>query len=263
MRKAVELDPKRTENHGDLGMVFSALKEHEKAVECYRRAIELQPNNAGVYQLLGNSLRDLKRPDEAVAALRKAVEIYPQFADAHRDLAFILVRQEKFREAIAAYDKALAINPKLIGPYNSLAWLLATCPDARLRDPSRAVTLAKQAVELAPENGGYRNTLGVAYYRAGDWKSAVATLEKSIEMRKGGDLNDWFFLAMAQWQLGNKADARRWYDKSVARMGTLTRPNQEFLRFRAEAAELLGVNEKTQRNPSTAAATTRSQPPAK
>ena len=44
---------------------------------------------------------------------------------------------------------------------NNLAWLLATCPDPELRDPGRAVGLAKEAVELAPTAPEYRNTLGV------------------------------------------------------------------------------------------------------
>ena len=81
--------------------------------------------------------------------------------------------------------------------------------------PSRAVALARKAVELEPKNWAYRNTLGAAQYRAGDWKAAIAALEKSMELRKGGDSNDWFFLAMAHWQLGEKDKAREWYDRAV------------------------------------------------
>ena len=36
-----------------------------------------------------------------------------------------------------------------------------------------------------------------------------------MELRKGGDVFDWYFLAMAQWQLGHKNEARKWYDKGV------------------------------------------------
>jgi eukaryotic-like serine/threonine-protein kinase len=98
-------------------------------------------------------------------------------------------------------------------------------------------------VELNPQNGGYVNTLGVAYYRTGDWKAAIAALEKSMELRKGGDSLDWFFLAMAHWQLGNKDEARRWYDKAVKWMEEHAPKNVELTRFRAEAAELLGVRD--------------------
>jgi uncharacterized protein HemY len=59
---------------------------------------------------------------------------------------------------------------------------LATSPDSKFRDPKRAVELAKKAVKLAPKEGNYWNTLGVAQYRASDWKEAIAALEKSIEL---------------------------------------------------------------------------------
>jgi hypothetical protein len=39
--------------------------------------------------------------------------------------------------------------------------------------------------------------------------------EKSIDLRKGGDRLAWFFLAMAHRQLGEKDQARLWYDRAV------------------------------------------------
>ena len=39
-----------------------------------------------------------------------------------------------------------------------------------------------------------------------------------MEVGKGGYWFDWFFLAMAHWQLGHKEEARRWYDQGVAWM---------------------------------------------
>src|SRR5262249_46350585 len=77
---------------------------------------------------------------------------------------------------------------------NDLAWLLATCPDVKVRDPRRAVELAKKAVELDPR-ASYFNTLGAAQYRARNFTEALAALKKSMDMTKGGDGFDWFFLA--------------------------------------------------------------------
>ena len=105
----------------------------------------------------------------------------------------------------------------------------------------------------ADDNGSYWNTLGVARYRAGDWKGAVAALEKSMPLRRGGDAFDWFFLAMSHWQLGNKDDARRWYDRGAREVqqppgDKPARPwgevqANELRAFRAEAAALLGVKD--------------------
>src|SRR5262249_20209522 len=150
-----------------------------------------------------------------------------------------LRKQEKLPDAIAAYKKAIQIDPNHAVVLNDLAWTLATDTVPARRDPGRAVSLAKQAVELKPETGASGNTLGAAQYRAGGWKEAVAALEKSMELSNGGDSFDWFFLAMAHWQLGEKDRAREWYNQAVQWMDKNQPKNDELRRFRAEASELL------------------------
>jgi eukaryotic-like serine/threonine-protein kinase len=132
---------------------------------------------------------------------------------------------------------------------NNQAWPLATNPEATLRDPARAVELAQKAVDLCPKQAMYWNTLGVAHYSAGHWKDAIEALTKSMELQKGKlESFDTFFLAMAHWRLGEKEKARQWYDRAVQWLEknkqALQKPHQEELRrFRAEAAELLGIKE--------------------
>lgn len=125
--------------------------------------------------------------------------------------------------------------------YNEVAWLLATTQAPARPDPALAVlavALAKKAVESEPQSGPYYNTLGVARYRAQEWRPAISDLEKSIQLSKGGVSEDFFFLAMAHWRLGEKDLAQKWYDQAVAWMDK-KRPNLR--QFRAEAAELLGT----------------------
>ena len=79
----------------------------------------------------------------------------------------------------------------------------------------------------------------MAHYRPGDWKAAIEALNKSRQLRQGGDAFDFFFLAMAQWHLGEKAKARRWFDQAVQWMDKNAPQNEELRRFRAEAGQLL------------------------
>src|SRR5262249_57843159 len=138
---------------------------------------------------------------------------------------------------------------------NRFAWFLAVHHDQVVRDPAQAVQLAKKALQLWPADGSYApgyhraldapylhagtnwTTLGVAHYRAGQWKEAVAALDKSMELRKGGDSFDWFFLAMANWRLGEKDKARELYDRAAQWMDKNQPKHEEVRRFRAEAAE--------------------------
>ena len=171
--------------------------------------------------------------------------------DCRVKLTALLAADSRFSEAVRAYSKILELAPQNAQACNNLAWLLATCPDAKVRDPRRALELARRAIELAPTEGHYQKTLGVAHYRAGDWKAACAALEQSMEHRKGGDAFDFFFLAMAHGQLGHKDKAQKWHEKAVDWM----RKNEEALkkdkvleeelcRFRAEAEELLNIEQK-------------------
>jgi uncharacterized protein HemY len=122
-----------------------------------------------------------------------------------------------------------------------------------MRDPARALALAQEAVRLAPEVWNYWSTLGMAQYRAGHWKDALAALHKASNLREGAASKDWFFLAMAHQQLGSKDVARKWYDRALAWTQSdgkaLVGQNDEMHRFRAEAAELLGLEETPKKEP--------------
>jgi DNA-directed RNA polymerase specialized sigma24 family protein len=66
-----------------------------------------------------------------------------------------------------------------------MAWLLATCPDLKLPDAGRAVEALKKALQRSRQNGTCWAFLGMAHYRAGDWKAAVPALDKSMELGRG------------------------------------------------------------------------------
>jgi WD40 repeat protein/serine/threonine protein kinase/tetratricopeptide (TPR) repeat protein len=218
------------------------LGRHGAAAKAVEELLRLFPNQngPGEYRYAGGVLtdcvplaeKDPKLPEEQ----RKKV------AQAYTDRA----RELLGKSALMSVSDAAG--------QNKVAWLLATHRDVRFRTPRQAVELATKAVEKEPKNGGYWNTLGVARYRAGDWKGTVAALEKSMELRKGGTSEDWFFLAMAHWQLGRRDQARQWYDRAVVwmkknkpaieKLMAFRAESEELQRFRAEAAGLMGIKEK-------------------
>src|SRR5262249_16038942 len=126
---------------------------------------------------------------------------------------------------------------------NYAACSLAVTPDVKERDPVLAEAMARKAVGLAPKAAGIQNTLGVACYRNGDWNGAIAALMRSEELEPNKHLGfNALFLAMAHRQLGHKDEAGAWYDRAVAWMDKHRPKNEELLRFRAEAEELMKMN---------------------
>ena len=100
--------------------------------------------------------------------------------------------------------------------------------------------MAKKAVELAPRKWWSLNTLGVAHYRNGDWKSARDTLGAALSQRRDENAFDGFFMAMSLWRLGETEPALEWLAKAE-RWRLRHRPDDvELLRFRAEAELLFG-----------------------
>ena len=114
--------------------------------------------------------------------------------DLHRFLADMLPKQRQGEEAQKLHEEVLGRRRKVLGQdhpdtvasMNGRAWILATCDDARQRDPARPVELATQVTTLAPQQADIWNTLGVARYRAGDCKGAREGLQRSMELRQGG-----------------------------------------------------------------------------
>jgi Flp pilus assembly protein TadD len=99
-------------------------------------------------------------------------------------------------------------------------------------------------VEKEPQSWSSWNTLGTAHYRAGNWQAAIDALTKSETLSQSKWLSfNGFFLAMAHWQRGDKEGARQWYDKTI---NSLTADDDQFQRFRAEAAALLGLPDPAQ-----------------
>jgi tetratricopeptide (TPR) repeat protein len=205
-------------------------------------------NHANDYLFLGDALFRRERRDKAIECYKKAITLEPKNPAAHYNLGTALLEKnecreeaiDSFRTAIVCYRRETELNPDNGYSRNGLAWFLVTCPYVPLRDPVEGMQQAQKAVELLPNYGNGWNTLGVAHYFAGNWKEAIAALEKVIQLKRGNSY-DWFFLAMAYWQRGDKEKARRCFDQAVLWMDKYMPKDKELGRFRAEGAELLMI----------------------
>ncbi len=151
----------------------------------YRQGLAESYHNLGKFQWGAGRLADAEDSfNHAIELGRKLIEESPEvpaywvgLVQFHLRLGELLGAtcacraREAYLRALEASDRFVARFPAPhdpratpAAPANSLAWLLATCPDPRIRDPARAVALARRATELKPKDGGCWNTLGVARY---------------------------------------------------------------------------------------------------
>lgn len=245
LRTAIALDPESFHGHYNLGIALKDQGKLDEAIGCLRKAVELDPRSFPAHTNLGGAL--LKVPeklDEAIRCFRKAIELDPRASFAHDNLGIALRMYGKPDEAITCFRKAIELDPKNATPHNNLAWTLANCPDSKLRDFAAALRLAEEATRLAPTSARNWSTLGVARYRAGDWKGAVEAIDRSGQLVNDNSAFAGFFLAMAHHRLGQKEVARQCYEQTVAWMEKHFPQREELLRSRAEAEELLEIKKK-------------------
>ncbi|MCK7546191.1 tetratricopeptide repeat protein [Marinobacter bryozoorum] len=112
-----------------------------------------------------------------VAELTDAwVEASPENPAAHLRRAEHQMANGEDSEAIASYEAALGRQPDNAIALNNLAWLL------RERDQQRAITLAEQARDLAPQSPPILDTYGWILHLAGRNKEAKPVLEEALAL---------------------------------------------------------------------------------
>ena len=187
LHTALEINPDYSEFHWVLARCLQAKNDREGAIREFQAAINLDPNYATAHYDLARCLDDMHDADGAIREFQVAIKVFPHYAlpgelnfpQAHFRLGHALRSKNDEEGAFREYQASLRIDPNDASGHNWVAWELATHPELKICDPGQAVNLAKRAVELDPKESVYWTTLGAAYYRAGDWKEAVAALEKS------------------------------------------------------------------------------------
>jgi serine/threonine-protein kinase len=135
----------------------------DEAIRFFTAALATRSRNAPAAYFLGEALRRRGTPGEAIALYRKAIALDPDLVWSYCRLIEALQSQGKRDEAMAEIRAAVAAKPNNALLHNNLAWFLAVCPDGQFRDQRLAVELGRRAVELAPNQGAYWNTLGAAH----------------------------------------------------------------------------------------------------
>jgi len=87
LEMAEKHDRERTDVYNLMGFCHYKLKEHEKAIECFRRVLDLNPSSAIDYANIASNYRDLGDRNQAVAYYRLALELDPTIEFARDNLA--------------------------------------------------------------------------------------------------------------------------------------------------------------------------------
>ena len=69
-----------------MGYCFFKLKDHEKAIQCFRNVLDLDPGSAIDYANIASNYRDMGDREQAVRYYRLALELDPSIEFARENL---------------------------------------------------------------------------------------------------------------------------------------------------------------------------------
>jgi tetratricopeptide (TPR) repeat protein len=201
-------------------VALASLGRPEEAVAAYRRSLDLQPRATRVHYNLGIALDSLGRWEEAVAAYRRSIELRPDWPLPHGSLGFDLASLGRAGEALAAYRRSIELDPDNPDAWNHAATLLAQAGDrtayrghcrgmldrfGRATDPPIAERTAKACL-LLPLGGP-------------EQEAACDLADRAVAMAEGHWVRPWAEATrgLAAFRRGRFADAVAWADRCLAR----------------------------------------------
>ena len=195
----LNISPDNDVAHAGLAGIQLERGDLEIAISHYRRALELRDGNSAAHYGLALALAHQRKFDEAIAHWEKSLEIQPDNNAARNYLGTAYASIGRDREAVAQWEQTLAYDPENGDAANNSAWLLATSQNAELRDPAKAVELAKRAANLpGGSNPIVYRTLAAALAENGQFDDAIRAAEHARELSQG-NANSAVADEMARW----------------------------------------------------------------
>jgi tetratricopeptide (TPR) repeat protein len=189
---------------GKLAWSYQGAGDHETALKLARATAVAEPASREAQANLADLLRANEAFAESAAVLTRLIEA----PGANPDWRLYYLRASAEEElgdrerTQADLEMALKLNPdepELLN-FQGYFWL------EHGERPKEALALIQRAMAAEPQSGEITDSLGWAYYRLGDYPTAVAKLEAAVTLDPGiAEVND--HLGDAYWRVGRRTEA--------------------------------------------------------
>jgi tetratricopeptide (TPR) repeat protein len=103
---------------------------------------------------------------------------------AQRRVIVRLARLGRAQDKIERLEQIVQMKPDDAFILNELAWEYATASDTSLRNPAKALSYAKKAVELTKQsNNAFLDTLAEAYFLNGSTEEAIVSIKQALQLQ--------------------------------------------------------------------------------
>ncbi|NYG59126.1 Flp pilus assembly protein TadD [Nocardioides daedukensis] len=184
------------------------LRRHDEAANLARQALAEDPGSGQALHVLGRAFHGMGDHVEAEQVLRAALASRPAHAGTALSLSEVLAAQNRPGEAASIAREVVAHEPHWWVAHYQLSAALLRGPRAMRRE---SLPVARQVVEMAPNNAAAHNILGLSLERNGKRRAARAAYAKALELdpNHANSLNNLASMNMSLFSLGRGSDQLR------------------------------------------------------
>ena len=174
----IQLDPSYADSHMHLGVLQYRLKNYPAAITHLTEATRINPKQPEPFIVLGLAHLQAEQFDTALSAFEEGLRHHPKNADLHFNLGTAYDKLNRFDDVVKSMESALSLDPHHADALNYLGYSYAE----RGVKVEQALSLTRQAVALKPDNGYYVDSLGWAFYKAGQFNEALTEIKRAVAL---------------------------------------------------------------------------------
>jgi tetratricopeptide (TPR) repeat protein len=161
--------------------MLSESDNHQGAIDLLQKEVDdAATRKPSFYILLGSLYRENDEVEKGRKIYEKAARLYPEDIDLLYNYGIFLEKIGEQEEAMTKMQEVLVHDPDNGAALNYVGY---TWADNNVH-LEKALEYIKKAVELMPDDGYIRDSLGWVYFRMGNVEQAIIELEKAAEMVK-------------------------------------------------------------------------------
>ena len=205
---ALKADPRNIAKIIDVGVAQSGARQFREAIATFTKGLEIDPNNALLLRWRGHRYLSVREFDKAFADLTRGAGLDPTIYGIWYHLGIVQFVRGEFAAAAESFTKAQPIAPDPGELAGSTDWLWMSLSRA-----GRSAE-AKAMLDRRPDNKPISNayTRRLQLYRGEIGPEALVTAADTDGVQVATlayGLGNWYLVQ------GDKAQARRWFERSV------------------------------------------------
>jgi protein O-mannosyl-transferase len=180
-RQAIEVNPASEGARNNLGLAYFRKGDYEKAEQEYVIGLKVEPNSVAILSNMGTLYTEMGRYQRAVEVLQRAVTLRPGIVENYVHLADAHAATGHWREAEESFRKALSLEPGNQDARRQLAQL------NRIRTQQRQEVMeeARKAAETDPRNPGHWMRMGDLLADKGERREALEMYDRAAALEPG------------------------------------------------------------------------------